>query len=66
MMYLRDGDWRITPEALGALQESAEVYITQMFEDSYLCTIHRGRITLQANDMQLVKYLRGPSDPGNC
>lgn len=64
-MGLRNADWRITPEALAALQESAEMFIVQLFEDSYLCTSHRGRVTLQVNDMQLVRYLRGPADASN-
>lgn len=58
-------EWRITPASLGALQESAETYLIQLFEDSYACTIHRNRLTLAVKDMWLTKYLRGPNDPGN-
>lgn len=50
--------WRITPTALEALQSSAEIFIVQIMEDSYLCTLHRGRVTLQPKDMKLAKYLR--------
>lgn len=59
------GDWRITSESLSALQESAETYLIQLFEDSYACTVHRNRLTLAVKDIWLAKYLRGPNDPGN-
>lgn len=58
-------DWRVTPQALMALQESCETYLVQLLEDSYICTLHRNRLTLAVKDMYLVKYLRGPRDPGN-
>lgn len=51
-------NFRITPEALAALQESAEMYVTQFFEDAYSLTLHRGRVTLNVKDMQLIHYLR--------
>lgn len=57
-------DWKVTAQALAALQESAEMYIVQFLEDSYLCTLHRQRITLAPKDMALVKILRGVNDPG--
>lgn len=50
--------WKITPNALKALQASAELYVVQVLEDSYLCAIHRGRATLLPKDMKLVSYLR--------
>uniref|UniRef100_A0A1Q3EWP2 Putative histone H3.3 type 2 n=1 Tax=Culex tarsalis TaxID=7177 RepID=A0A1Q3EWP2_CULTA len=49
---------RITPEALLCLQESSEIYLVQMFEDAYRCTLHRDRVTLMPKDMNLALYLR--------
>lgn len=49
---------RITRDALMALQESAEMYLTNFFEDSLRLTIHAKRVTLMPRDMQLVSYLR--------
>ena len=50
--------FRITAEAFEALQESTELYLTQLFTDSYLCTLHRDRVTLMVKDLQLTRYLR--------
>lgn len=55
---------RITAKALEALQVSAEMYLTHLFEDAYMLTLHRGRVTLSALDVRLVRYLRGPNDNG--
>lgn len=49
---------RITPEALIALQESTETYLTHLLSDSYLLTLHRSRVTLSEKDIQLAIYLR--------
>lgn len=51
-------DWRVTGKALEALQESAEMYLTQVFEDSNLLTYHRQRCTLNVKDIKLAMYLR--------
>lgn len=51
-------DWRFTKQALLALQDSAESFIVQLLEDSYLCTYHRGRVTLIIRDMILARMLR--------
>jgi histone H3/H4 len=56
---------RVQLLALEALQEAAEMYLVQFFEDSMLCAIHSKRITLMANDLQLVRRIRGHSDPVN-
>lgn len=48
--------------ALEALQEAAEMYMVQFFEDSVLCAVHAKRVTLMANDLQLVRRIRGHSD----
>ncbi|XP_063708945.1 histone H3-1-like [Culicoides brevitarsis] len=52
-------DTRITPQALLALQESSEIYLTQFFEDSLRLAIHAKRVTVMPRDMDLVKFLRG-------
>nr|ARC76680.1 Cid1 [Drosophila barbarae] len=49
--------FRITESALGALQESSELFLTQRFEDAYLLTLHRGRVTLEVRDMALIAYI---------
>ncbi|XP_049537021.1 uncharacterized protein LOC125951919 [Anopheles darlingi] len=51
-------DMRVTAEMLTCLQEAAEVYIVQMFEDAYRCTLHRGRVTLIPKDMELALLIR--------
>ena len=50
---------RWTSEALGALQEASEAYITSLFEDSNLATIASKRVTVMPKDMQLVRRIRG-------
>ncbi|KAL5276182.1 cid family protein [Megaselia abdita] len=50
---------RVTPEFLEAIQQSAELYLAQFFQDAYLCTCHRDRVTLIPKDLQLAKRLRG-------
>ena len=50
--------------AVEALQEAAEYYITNLFDDANLCALHAKRITLQPKDMQLAMRIRGePQDP---
>lgn len=51
-------DFRITTECLNALQEASEMYLVQVFEDSYRCCLHRNRVTLDVPDMKLALYLR--------
>lgn len=48
-------------EALLALQEAAENYLVQLFEDAYLCSIHAKRVTLARKDIQLARRIRGPA-----
>jgi histone H3/H4 len=56
-----DGDpklqWHV--DALNALHEASEVYMTELFEDASSCTVHAKRKTLYREDVQLVKKLRG-------
>ncbi|CAI4233094.1 unnamed protein product [Auanema sp. JU1783] len=46
-------------DAISALQEAAETYLTLLFEDSNLAAIHARRVTLMPRDMQLVRRIRG-------
>ena len=52
-------DLRFQAAALSALQEGTESYLVCLFEDSFLCTIHARRVTLQPADIQLARRIRG-------
>ncbi|XP_049287101.1 uncharacterized protein LOC125765711 [Anopheles funestus] len=49
---------KVTPDMLLCLQEASEIYLVQLFEDAYRCTLHRDRVTLIPKDMQLAFMLR--------
>ena len=51
-------------EALNALQESTEAYLVNLFEDAYRITLNRKVVTLGVQDIELLRYIRGRSDPG--
>lgn len=51
-------DIRITREALEALHNISEIYLTYMFEDANRLALHAKRVTLQCKDIQLVMLLR--------
>ena len=42
-----------------ALQDAAEAYLTDLFEETQLCACHAKRIGIQAKDMKLALRLRG-------
>jgi len=50
-------DLRFEGSALLALQESAEAYLVGLFEDAYLITLERRKLTLMARDMKLAKRI---------
>ena len=52
-------EMRFQSQALVALQEASEAYITGLFEDTQLCAIHANRVTVQRKDMQLARRIRG-------
>lgn len=52
-------DLRFQAAAIGALQEAAESYLTQLFEDTNLCAIHAKRVTIMPRDVQLARRIRG-------
>ena len=45
--------------ALLALQEATEAFLVSLFEDTGLCAIHAGRVTIMPKDIQLARRLRG-------
>jgi len=52
-------DIRFSGTALLALQEASENYLVHLFEDTQLCAIHAGRVTVMSKDMQLARRIRG-------
>ncbi len=57
-----DPDLRFQAQALIALQESAEAYLTGIFEDSNLCALHAKRVTVMKKDMDLARRIRGDNN----
>lgn len=54
----RSSDLKVTREALMAIQESAELYLTFFFQDANRIAVHAKRVTLMPKDMQLIFQLR--------
>jgi histone H3 len=52
-------DFRLQSSAIDALHWATEDYLIGLFEDSQLCAIHAGRITVQFKDLQLALRIRG-------
>eukprot|EP00033_Pygsuia_biforma_P001990 GCRY01002213.1.p1 GENE.GCRY01002213.1~~GCRY01002213.1.p1 ORF type:complete len:138 (-),score=30.60 GCRY01002213.1:310-723(-) len=52
-------DLRFQSNAIQALQEAAEAYLVNLFEDTNLCAIHAKRVTIMPKDMQLARRIRG-------
>lgn len=50
---------RFQSQALLALQEAAEAYLTSVFEDTNLCAIHCKRVTIMSKDLKLALRIRG-------
>ncbi|KAK7466352.1 hypothetical protein VKT23_005080 [Stygiomarasmius scandens] len=50
---------RFQSSAIQALQEAAEAYLVDLFQDTNLCAIHAKRVTIQIRDMALARRLRG-------
>ncbi|XP_043839451.1 LOW QUALITY PROTEIN: histone H3-like centromeric protein A [Dromiciops gliroides] len=60
LRYTRGVDYYWQTLALLALQEAAEAFITHLFEDAYLLSIHARRVTLYPKDfIQLPRRIRG-------
>jgi len=47
-------------EALLVFQQAAEEYLMYLYADAYLATRHRKRVTLNTEDLRLVRRLRRP------
>ena len=55
----QDPDMKVTAGAVLALHDSAEAYLTQIFQDTNLCAIHANRVTIRPQDMLLALRIRG-------
>lgn len=51
-------DFRISSDALQALQSSVEAYMVNLLEDASFCCRHRDRVTLMCKDIILLRVLR--------
>ena len=45
--------------AFGAIQEASEAYLVGLLEDSNLCPIHSGHVTIMPKDIQLARHIWG-------
>ncbi|GMI77840.1 histone 3.1 [Hibiscus trionum] len=52
-------DLRFQSSAVAALQEAAEAYLVELFEDTNLCAIQAKRVTIMPKDIQLARRIRG-------
>ena len=52
-------DLRFQSSAVVALQEASEAYLVGLFEDTNLCAIHAGRVTIMPKDVKLARRIRG-------
>ncbi|KAG6886124.1 histone H3.1 [Termitomyces sp. T159_Od127] len=50
---------RFQTSAISALQEAAEAYLVDLFQDTNLAAIHARRVTIMPRDIALVRRLRG-------
>ena len=51
-----------TQGAIEAIHEGAESYMISLLEDAHLLAIHARRITVQPQDIQLARRIRGEHD----
>ena len=52
------GPYRIQEDAISAVMVAAQYYLTGLFHESHLCTLHRKKVTLQREDWALAQRLR--------
>lgn len=62
----RTGDFRITGDALAALQHASEIYLTGVMGDAYQITLTRRQVTLMPRDVNVLMFLRGPGSKLGC
>jgi len=51
--------FRFASTAMLAIQESAEMYMVGIFEDTNLCALHAKRVTIMPYDVRLARRIRG-------
>jgi len=56
---ISDNKYRYQSTALLALQEAAEAFLVQIFEEVQLSAIHSKRVTVLPRDLALVRRIRG-------
>jgi len=52
-------DVRFRADSVLALQEAAEAFLIDLFEDTVLCAVHAKRVTITVKDMSLARRIRG-------
>ena len=57
--YLESIKIKFTREAVETLQLASELFLVNLFEDAWLCTAHRNRVTLMQKDLRLARRIRG-------
>ena len=55
---LSEDRYRITSDALDALQQCTEAFFVGLFEDANTLAFHRGRITVTTKDMKILRTLQ--------
>jgi histone H3/H4 len=53
------GDLRYQLNSILCLHEASEAYLVGMFEDTQLCSVHGGRVTVMPKDIKLARLIRG-------
>ena len=53
---------RWSPQALEAMQEATEAYLTRLFFDLILTAVHAKRVTISTKDLLLCRHIRGERD----
>lgn len=54
-----NNELRFQGTAILAMQEAAEAYLVDLFEDTNLCAIHAKRVTITPKDIQTARRVRG-------
>ena len=53
---------RFQSGAVSAMQEAAEAYLIQLFQEANFCALHARRVTILPKDLQLARRIRGERD----